>query len=159
MTTLEIEVGGILKERGLTICTAESCTGGMIAHLLTNVAGSSAYVLGGVVSYSNAMKQHILNVPEQTLIDYGAVSEPTAAAMARGARALIGADYALSVTGIAGPGGGTATKPVGLTYIGLAGLDNLLVVEKYVWGGSREENKRLSAEAALNLLKKHLIGE
>jgi len=79
--------------------------------------------------------------------------------MARGARALIGADYALSVTGIAGPGGGTATKPVGLTYIGLAGLDNLLVVEKYVWGGSREENKRLSAEAALNLLKKHLIGE
>lgn len=149
-TTLEIQLGNALKARGLTICTAESCTGGLIASRLTDIAGSSAYMLGGVVSYSNDAKMNLLKVKEQTLIDFGAVSEQTAGEMAQGARALLGADYALSVTGIAGPGGGTDTKPVGLTYIGLAGPE-LLVVQRFVWQKDRIGNKHLSANAALQL--------
>ena len=156
---LEVQLGEILTRRGLTICTAESCTGGLIAHRLTDIAGSSAYVLGGIVAYSNAIKQRLLHVSEQTLIDYGAVSEQTAAEMARGALAVFGADYALSVTGIAGPGGGTDEKPVGLTYIGLAGPDDLVVVERHVWSGDRGANKVASAEAALRLALSHIRRE
>lgn len=161
MTTQQIEhmVAARLIERRLTVSTAESCTGGLIAHRLTNIAGSSAYLLGGIVAYSNEMKQKLLHVPEKTLIDYGAVSQQTAAAMAAGALDVFGTDYALSVTGIAGPGGGTAEKPVGLTYIGLAGKDGTQQVERYIWEGDRITNKQSSADAALRLLLAALGGD
>jgi nicotinamide-nucleotide amidase len=153
---LEAQIGDILLARGLTICTAESCTGGLIAHRLTNIAGSSAYVLGGIVAYSNPVKQNLLKVREQTLIDHGAVSEETAREMASGARNLLKTDVAISVTGIAGPGGGTETKPVGLTYIGVATPDGAVTVERHVWDGGREANKDASAEAALRLTLRRL---
>jgi nicotinamide-nucleotide amidase len=148
---LEATLGQRLRADGLTLCTAESCTGGLIASRLTDISGSSAYLLGGVVAYSNEAKSALLHVRQGTLIAYGAVSEPTAAEMATGARALFGTDYALSVTGIAGPGGGTPEKPVGLTYIGLASADGVQV-RRFVWEGDRLENKRQSADAALQLL-------
>lgn len=149
---LEVRVGHALGARSWTICTAESCTGGLIAHRLTNVPGSSAYVLGGVVAYANRIKQSLLHVRQGTLIAYGAVSEQTASEMAVGARELFGADVAVSVTGIAGPDGGSAEKPVGLTYIGVAGPGGLLTVHRYVWDGDRETIKSASAEAALQLV-------
>lgn len=149
---LEEQVGARLLALGRTIATAESCTGGLIASLLTDVPGSSAYLLGGVVAYSNAMKLQLLGVQAATLESYGAVSEPTAREMALGARHLLGVDYALSVTGIAGPGGGTAEKPVGLTYIGLAGPGDEVLVRRYVWSGDRIANKQASAEAAFRLV-------
>lgn len=151
--TLEVLVGQRLKALGATVATAESCTGGLIANLLTDVPGSSAYVEGGVVSYSNAVKERQLGVSPETLTAYGAVSEQTAREMALGARALFGVDYAISVTGIAGPGGDTPTKPVGLTYIGVA-WDDGVEVERHVWSGDRVANKAASAEAALRLLLK-----
>jgi PncC family amidohydrolase len=153
---LEARVGEALRAKGWTIGTAESCTGGLVAHRLTNIAGSSDYVLGGIVAYSNAVKQSLLRVRQGTLIAYGAVSEQVAAEMATGARAALAVDMAVSITGIAGPGGGTPEKPVGLTYIGLAGPNGLLIVQRHVWDGDREANKAASAEAALNLILGHL---
>lgn len=149
---LELQVGELLLRRGWTICAAESCTGGLVMHRLTNVPGSSAYVLGGFVAYSNAAKQSLLHVRQGTLIAHGAVSEQTAAEMASGARTLLGSDVALSITGIAGPGGGTAEKPVGLTYLGLAGPDGLLIVNRHIWDGDRLAVKTASASAALQLV-------
>ena len=149
--TLEATLGQRLRADGHTIATAESCTGGLIASRLTDISGSSAYVLGGVVAYSNEAKMSLLNVRQGTLIAYGAVSEPTATEMASGARALFNTDFALSVTGIAGPGGGTADKPVGLTYIGLASADGVQV-RRFIWEGDRIANKRQSADAALGML-------
>lgn len=149
--TLEVTLGQRLRADGLTIATAESCTGGLIASRLTDISGSSAYMLGGVVAYSNEAKAALLNVRQGTLIAYGAVSEPTASEMASGARALFHADFALSVTGIAGPGGGTADKPVGLTYIGLASADGVQV-RRFIWEGDRLANKRQSADAALQMV-------
>jgi PncC family amidohydrolase len=149
--SLEAQVGAALRERGWTIGTAESCTGGLILHRLTNIAGSSTYVLGGIVAYSNQVKQSLLHVKQGTLMAYGAVSEQTAQEMAVGARLVLKTDLALSVTGIAGPGGGTAEKPVGLTYIGLAGPDDLVVVQRHLWDGDREAIKSASADAALQL--------
>lgn len=154
--SLEVRVGQRLTKVGKTVGTAESCTGGLIASRLTDISGSSRYVLGGVVVYSNAMKQKLLGVKEATLMQYGAVSEQTASEMALGARELLGVDFALSVTGIAGPGGGTDDKPVGLTYIGIAGADDLLEVRRFVWDQDRIRNKFLSADAALQLLMDHL---
>ncbi|MBL8160841.1 MAG: CinA family protein [Anaerolineae bacterium] len=153
---LEAKVGDLLLGKGWTVGTAESCTGGLVLHRLTNVAGSSAYVLGGVVAYSNAIKQSVLRVRHGTLIAYGAVSEQVALEMAQGARALLSVDVAVSITGIAGPGGGTPEKPVGLTYIALVGPNNLQLVERQVWDGDREANKAASAEAALLLLQRAL---
>ena len=152
LLTLSQRVGAALIARGSTVCAAESCTGGLILSILTDCAGSSAYVGGGVVSYSNEAKMRLLGVGEDTLIAHGAVSGEVAAEMARGALTLFGTDYALSVTGIAGPGGGTAEKPVGLTFIGLAGPDGLLRVEQYVWNRDRIGNKLASVEAAFKLL-------
>lgn len=149
---LEARVGHALRAKGWTICTAESCTGGLIAHRLTNIPGSSEYVLGGAVAYANRIKQSLLHVRQGTLIAYGAVSEQTASEMAVGARELFGADVAVSVTGIAGPDGGSAEKPVGLTYIGVAGPEGLLTVHRHVWEGDREAVKNASAEAALALV-------
>lgn len=148
---LEVQVGAWLRDKGWTICTAESCTGGLVLHRLTNIPGSSSYVLGGVVAYSNAIKEEILHVRHDTLLAHGAVSEPTANEMAANVRALFGADVAVSITGIAGPGGGTADKPVGLTYIGLC-APGIATVRRFVWNGEREANKTSSAEAALQLV-------
>ncbi len=152
LTALSQRVNAALIANGGTVCAAESCTGGLLLSTLTDCAGSSAYVEGGVVSYSNVAKMRILGVGEDTLMAHGAVSGEVAAEMAGGAQALFGADYALSVTGIAGPGGGTAEKPVGLTFIGLAGPDGLLRVERRVWDRDRIGNKVASAEAALEML-------
>lgn len=158
--TLEVRAGELLRARRLTVAAAESCTGGLIMHRLTNVPGSSAYVIGGTVTYSNEVKMHLLGVPEATLVQHGAVSSPTAAAMAAGVRRLFTTSLALSVTGIAGPGGGSADKPIGLTYIGLSAEDLPTPhVVRYVWDGSRVENKQQSADAALKLLIAYLQGE
>ena len=157
LLALSAQVGMALTARGATICAAESCTGGLILSALTDCAGSSAYVLGGVVTYSNQAKMQFLGVGEATLLAHGAVSEATAAEMATGAQALFDSDYALSVTGIAGPGGATADKPVGLTYIGLAARGGRQRVERHVWAGDRIENKRLSVAAALRLLLRNIV--
>jgi PncC family amidohydrolase len=135
----------------LTLATAESCTGGLVSHLLTEVPGSSEYFLGGIVSYSDGVKAGLLGVPETTLGRYGAVSAQVARAMAVGARARVGADLAVAVTGIAGPTGGSADKPVGLTFIALAAPRGGRL-ERFTWSGTRGANKRSSAEAALRLV-------
>jgi len=154
-TDLEKQIGELLSERGWTLAVAESCTGGLLGHRITNVSGSSSYFRGGVISYSNEVKESILGVPEETLIEHGAVSKETAQAMAQGARRLLGTDVALSVTGVAGPTGGTTEKPVGLVYVGLA-AEGADLWEKHIWQGDRAENKQQSAQAALELLLKYL---
>ncbi len=151
-TSLEVRVGEALRSKSLTVCSAESCTGGLVMHRLTNIAGSSAYVIGGIVAYSNQVKQALLNVKQGTLMAYGAVSEQTASEMALGARALLKTDIAVSITGIAGPDGGTAEKPVGLTYIGISAGEDILIVQRHVWPGDREAVKAASADAALQLI-------
>lgn len=152
---LEEKVGALLSQRGWTLAVAESCTGGLVGHRITNVSGSSAYFEGGVISYSNEVKEHVLGVPLETLIDHGAVSKETVLAMARGVRRLLGTDVAVSITGIAGPTGGTPEKPVGLVYIGLVAEDAEFA-EKHIWAGDRESNKARTAEAALKLLFSYL---
>ncbi len=154
---LEQTVGARLRQAGLTFAAAESCTGGLLLKRLTDVPGSSAYVLGGVVSYANSVKERVLGVDGGVLVREGAVSEPVARQMAEGVRALLGADVALSVTGIAGPSGGTAEKPVGLTFIGLSAAAGTWV-RRFVWTGDRAENRRLSADAAFRLLLDFLDG-
>ncbi len=133
------------------IATVESCTGGLIGHLLTEVPGSSAYYVGGFVTYSDDAKQEMVGVPADVLAAHGAVSAQTAMAMASGGRERTGADIGVSVTGIAGPDGGSAAKPVGLTYVAVADATGS-EVRRYVWSGSRSENKRSSARAALELV-------
>ena len=150
-TELARRAGAALQARGWSLATAESCTGGLIGHLITEIAGSSAYYSGGVVAYSNAVKAQLLGVPEATLAAHGAVSEPTARAMALGVGALLGADVGVATTGIAGPGGGTADKPVGLVYIAVAAA-GAVRVERLVFGGDRHAVKRQTAAAALELL-------
>jgi PncC family amidohydrolase len=144
-----------LQERcvaaGLTVATAESCTGGLISKLLTDVAGSSGYFRGGVVSYSNEAKTALLDVPEEQLVAHGAVSAQVARAMAVGVLHRTGADVAVAVTGISGPGGGSAAKPVGLTYVAVAGMD-AADVRRYLWSGDRAANREATARAAIELL-------
>ena len=151
LVALAREVQAACLANGLTLATAESCTGGLISHVLTEVPGSSAYFMGGVVCYSDKAKASLLGVPETTLTRYGAVSAQAARAMAMGARARVGADLAVAVTGIAGPAGGTPDKPVGLTFIALAAPHGTRL-ERYVWSGGRGANKRSSAQAALRLV-------
>jgi len=153
--SLDEAVGRLLLARRMTVAAAESCTGGLLMHGLTNVPGSSRYFLGGVVAYANEAKMQILGVPEETVTDHGAVSAETACAMAQGVRRLFGADVALAVTGIAGPTGGTPQKPVGLTYVALATEEDTLWQECR-WAGSRTENKAASARTALELLSRFL---
>ena len=143
-----------MTERGLTLAVAESSTGGLIGHLITEAPGSSAVFLGGVIAYHNRLKEQ-LGVPAEVLEREGAVSAAAAGAMAEAVRRQAGADVAPAVTGIAGPGGGTETKPVGLTYVALAAAGTLLT-ERHVWPGDRSHNKRASAEAALTLLLRYL---
>jgi len=151
----EVVVGTLLRDRGATVATAESCTGGLIGSLLTDVSGSSDYVLGGVIAYANKVKQAVLGVHAETLASVGAVSRETALEMAHGARRLLGADYALAVTGIAGPSGGTPTKPVGLVYIALAG-PGVARCERHVWDSDRVGNKMRTARRALQMLIEEL---
>jgi len=142
---------GICLGRGLTVAVAESCTGGLVADALTDVAGSSGYFAGGVVSYSNEAKEHLLDVPGTVLEAHGAVSAQVARAMAEGARARFAVDVAASVTGIAGPDGGSDAKPVGLTYVAVADAEGV-DVRRFVWSGDRIANKQSSAAAVLELL-------
>lgn len=153
--SLEQRIGQLLLAKKLTISSAESCTGGLVMHRLTNVPGSSAYFPGGVVAYSNEIKHSLLGVQENTLDVFGAVSEQVAAAMARGVRAIYGTSLAVGITGIAGPGGASEDKPVGLTYIALTAL-NRTMVERFVWEGDRIANKESSAEAALQIVFDYL---
>lgn len=153
----EIVVGQLLKEKGLTLATAESCTGGLIADRITNVPGSSEYFRGGVVAYAYEAKVALLDVSWDTLRTCGAVSKETVIEMARGVRIALGADLALSVSGIAGPGGGLPDKPVGTTWIGLSTTDGDWA-RRFVWDGDRLENKALSADAALQFLIDYLDG-
>jgi len=149
------QAGALLRARGLTLATAESCTGGSLGDAITNIAGSSDYFVGGMIAYSNGAKESLLAVPSASLAAHGAVSPEVAAAMAEGARRVLRADLALSTTGIAGPTGGTPAKPVGLVYIGLAS-DHGTVVRRELWAGSRTQNKRASVRVALELLIEHL---
>jgi PncC family amidohydrolase len=148
---LESMIGEELKRRGYSLATAESCTAGLVAHRITNVAGSSDYFLGGIVAYSNKVKENLLGVSAETLDLHGAVSEEVARQMAEGACRLFGANIGLSVTGIAGPGGGTDDKPVGLTYIAVSAPKGTQV-QRLVWDGEREANKAQSATAVLRML-------
>jgi PncC family amidohydrolase len=144
-----------LRERGLTISTAESCTGGLLGHVLTEIPGISEQYLGGIVSYSDALKQAELAVPAHTLDHHGAVSAQTCVAMASGARDRYGSSLAVAVTGIAGPDGGTEQKPVGLTYVAVADQDGH-DVRRHVWHGDRHANKVASVMACLELLLERL---
>jgi nicotinamide-nucleotide amidase len=153
--SLEVRVGRLLTEQKKTLALAESCTGGLITHRLTNVPGSSAYIIAAVVAYAYEAKVAALGVTWDTLQKHGAVSRETVSEMARGARERFSATLGLAVTGIAGPGGGMPEKPVGLTYIGLAATDQV-IVEKHIWQGDRLQIKEQTAEAALKLLCKHL---
>ncbi|MBI4656434.1 MAG: CinA family protein [Elusimicrobia bacterium] len=144
-----------LKIRNATLATAESCTGGLLSHLITQVPGSSDYFKGGITAYSNGLKTGILGVRKKTLQKYGAVSKQCAIEMARGARKLFAADYSISVTGIAGPSGGTDKKPVGLVYFAVAGPDGAACFKK-IFRGSRSTIKRLSADFALDMLIKKI---
>ena len=137
--------------RGLTVATAESCTGGLVAHLITEVPGSSGYFRGGVVAYSDSVKASLLGVPDEALARHGAVSAQVAVAMAVGARSRLHADLGVGVTGVAGPDGGTDSKPVGLVYVAVAG-EGAPSVQRFMWPHDREGNKRASAEAALRML-------
>ncbi|MDQ7029751.1 MAG: CinA family protein [Ardenticatenia bacterium] len=152
---LAVRVGRHLRTVRATLATAESCTGGLVGHWITEVPGSSAYYVGGVVAYSNQVKEDLLGVRRQTLEIHGAVSRQTAEEMAAGVRRLFGSTYALAVTGIAGPTGGTAQKPVGLTFVAVAAPETIFV-RRFVWAGDRHQNKHSSARAALELLWEYL---
>ena len=151
-------ISEMLFAKKLTIATAESCTGGLIANLLTNISGSSTYYDRGIVSYSNQAKMELLDVSEDLLEEHGAVSEPVAKAMAEGVRNKAKVDIGISSTGIAGPTGGTEQKPVGLVYIGLSTKDQTLV-NKYVFSKDRLRNKHETAKHALLMLKEYLEGQ
>ena len=152
---IEVEVGEILRKRGLTLAVAESCTGGLLSSLITDVPGSSDYFRGGVVAYSNEVKERVLGVPRKILETVGAVSPECARAMAEGVRRLTNADLALATTGIAGPTGGTPQKPVGLVYVALAHPDGTEVRE-HRFAGTRRGNKYSAAHGALELLLEFL---
>ena len=144
-----------LADKKMTVSTAESCTGGLISKLITDVSGSSDVFGYGFVTYANEAKMKILGVWDEALSQYGAVSEPVAVLMSRGARRVSKSDIAVSVTGIAGPGGGTAEKPVGLVYISLSTPDGT-ICRKCNFSGTRDEVRRQTAEFALNLALEYL---
>jgi PncC family amidohydrolase len=155
---LEVMVGEILRQRGQWLAVAESCTGGLISHLVTNVAGSSSYFLGGVTAYANEAKVHLLGVHQETLEKFGAVSSETVIEMARGVRNALAADIGISVSGIAGPDGGTPDKPVGTVWIGLSSAQEEYA-RHFLWAGDRLSVKEQSARAALMLLLEYLQKE
>lgn len=156
--TMPAAVGELLRQAGATLATAESCTGGLVGELVTSVAGSSDYYLGGVVAYANDAKGDLLAVPEALIREQGAVSEAVAAAMAEGCRRRFGSDWAISVTGIAGPGGGSEDKPVGLVYVGLAGPAGT-TVHRHILPATRAIVRLRAALTALNHLRLALMGQ
>jgi nicotinamide-nucleotide amidase len=156
-TTMEAVVGSMLKERGLTIALAESCTGGLIGHRITNVPGSSTYLKGGIVAYANEVKQQSLVVRAETLEVHGAVSEETAVEMATGARRVLGSDIGLAVTGVAGPEGGTPEKPVGTVCFALVSATAVHHRRYQLWG-TRDWVKLLSSQVALDWVRRYLLG-
>lgn len=148
----------LLKEKGLTLGTAESCTGGLIAKLITDLPGASAVLKGGIVSYTNEVKAGVLGVPEDMLEKYGAVSPQVAEAMARGAKKVLGCDIALSATGVAGPDPDDRGNPVGLVYLGLAYGEDCIVREYHAGKGDRDRVRRMSAGTALDMVRRYLTG-
>jgi nicotinamide-nucleotide amidase len=155
--TMEEVAGFALRERGLRVATAESCTGGLVGHRLTNVPGSSAWVRGGVVAYANEVKESVLGVRTPTLAEHGAVSAETAGEMAEGVRRVLGAELGLAITGIAGPDGGTAEKPVGTVCFGLAAESGTVSARYQLWG-TRDWVKLLASQVALDWLRRHALG-
>ncbi len=152
-----VRVGNLLLQKGYTIACAESCTGGLLTSYLTDVAGSSAYVKGSVVSYTNEVKHGVLGVSQELLDTVGAVSPEVAREMAEEVRKVIGSDIGVSVTGLAGPGGGTDEKPVGLVFIGISGISGTNVI-KCIFSGSREDVKKQAAERALQFIVEYMNG-
>ena len=160
---LEIEIGNLLRARGFKLTVAESCTGGLVGHLVTNVAGSSDYYLGSVTAYAYEVKEGLLGVKHETLQKYGAVSKQTVIEMARGVRSALSGGFPLdsilgiSISGIAGPGGGTPEKPVGTVWVGMSAPDGDWAW-RFSWKGDRVQNKEDSARAALTLAVRYLQG-
>lgn len=157
LSSLAVQLRTAAVALGVSVGTAESCTGGLIGHSITSVAGSSDYYRGGVISYADEVKVSSLGVPATAIEEHGAVSAQVAVAMAEGLRTRIGCDYGLAVTGVAGPGGGSAAKPVGVTYVATAGPAGH-EVRRHLWDGDRAANKEQSAAAALRLLLEVLAG-
>ncbi len=155
MTTIEQDVGNLLRQKGLTLGAVESATGGLISHLVTNIPGSSDYYKGSVTAYSNEIKIKVVGVKEETINKFGAVSSQVAEEMAQGGRKVLAVDICLADTGIAGPSGATPGKPVGLFYIGLSHQTGTYS-RKHNFQGDREQNKLHAAQAALGRLKEYL---
>ena len=156
--SLEMVVGRLLKNKGQSVCFAESCTGGEISHLITSVPGSSAYFKGSIIAYDNFVKSELLNVKEDVISKYGAVSKETVEMMATGARKLLRTDYAIATSGIAGPEGGTEEKPVGTIWVAVSSEEKT-ITEKYTFGNDRVINIKRFSYAALNLLRKQIINK
>jgi nicotinamide-nucleotide amidase len=156
--SLESVVGSLLRDQNKTLSTAESCTGGLIAHKITSISGSSVYFLGSVVSYANEVKMESLGVLEEDLIKYGAVSEQVVRQMAERVRSKMNTHYAVATSGVAGPSGGTEEKPVGTVWIAVASQD-YTIAKKYQFGHSRKRNIEISANTALNMLRKELVSD
>lgn len=156
--SLEVRIGKLLTSQKRTLALAESCTGGLVGSRITDVAGSSTYFMGGIMAYAYEAKVNLLGVSWDTLEAHGAVSREVVLEMAKGARNALDTDIALSVSGIAGPGGGLPEKPVGTTWIGLATAEGAWA-RHFCWDGDRIENKKLSAEAVLQMLLDYLEGE
>ena len=156
MASLEQEIGDLLRQKGLTLGVVESATGGLISHRITNAPGSSDYYNGSVTAYSNAAKINVVGVKEETISRYGSVSPQAVKEMAQGGKKLLAADICLADTGIAGPGGATPGKPVGLFYIGLSHRARTYS-QQHIFGRDREQNKQDAAEAALSWLKEYLM--
>ena len=154
---IEEAVGALLIEKKLSVSVAESCTGGLVGHLITNVPGSSVYFMGGVMVYTNEAKVKLLEVSYEILEEFGAVSEHAVRQMAQNVRRLFKSNIGIAVSGIAGPGGGSLEKPVGTVYIGLNVADNNWS-ERYLFKGSRQQIKQYTAETALELVRRYLNG-
>jgi nicotinamide-nucleotide amidase len=158
-TSVDDQLAALLLAQGLSVAVAESCTGGLVAARLTERPGSSAYVLGGIVAYSNEVKESAVGVPHATLVDFGAVSGETALALADGARERLSADVAIGVTGIAGPGSGTAEKPVGLVWVAVSSHEGARIVRQTRVPGGRADIRERTTTLALHLLRRLLLGE
>jgi len=155
--TLEEVVGNLLSQNKLTLALAESCTGGLVAHRITNVSGSSNYFERGIISYSNESKVEALGVPKELIESFGAVSKEVVEEMAQGVRRLANADIGVSISGIAGPTGGTPTKPVGTVFIGISNEKKGTKSQRFQFKGTREEIKLITSEVALDWIRKFVL--
>ena len=156
--TMAEVIGRVLKQNGKTLAVAESCTGGFISHLITSIAGCSAYYKGSVTAYSNEIKEKVLGVKTESIFEHGAVSEEVAKKMAIGVKSVLNTDFAVATTGIAGPDGGSEEKPVGTVWIAVAG-ENSIYAQKFVFGNNRERNIIRSGQTALQLLRNQILNE